>query len=243
MTRKKPQTETGWLKAVFVAPMLYCLRERGQVSDRKLRLFAAACCRRAWHLLQDERCRNAVAVGECYADGLASAEELGRAGEAAMSALDELCTARGHNIRVVLRKAPFVFPRGAAGAIRWACAAAWTAGEGGERAAWTAEGVANTKELAANCDLLRCIFGNPFRPATLAPVVLTWHDGLVVRLAQAAYEERQLSSGTLDNSRLAVLADALEEAGCTNEVILGHLRGPGPHARGCWPVDLCLGKS
>jgi hypothetical protein len=54
--------------------------------------------------------------------------------------------------------------------------------------------------------------------------------------------ERHLPSGTLDNSRLAILADALEEAGCTSEEILGHLRGPGPHVRGCWVVDLCLGK-
>jgi hypothetical protein len=65
----------------------------------------------------------------------------------------------------------------------------------------------------------------------------------VVRLAQAAYEERHLPAGTLDDGRLAVLADALEEAGCTDTDIVGHLRGPGPHVRGCWPVDLCLGKS
>jgi hypothetical protein len=77
----------------------------------------------------------------------------------------------------------------------------------------------------------------------LPPAVLAWHDGVVVRLAQAAYEERHLPEGTLDNTRLRILADALEEAGCTDADILGHLRGPGPHVRGCWPVDLCLGKS
>jgi hypothetical protein len=57
------------------------------------------------------------------------------------------------------------------------------------------------------------------------------------------YEERQMPAGTLDNARLAVLADALEEAGCSDADLIGHLRGPGPHVRGCWPVDLCLGKS
>ena len=98
-------------------------------------------------------------------------------------------------------------------------------------------------ELEAGCHLLRCIFGNPFRPASLAPAWLSWHDATVVRLAQAAYEERQMPAGTLDNGRLAVLADGLEEAGCTSEDILGHLRGPGPHVRGCWAVDRCLGKS
>ena len=61
-------------------------------------------------------------------------------------------------------------------------------------------------------------------------------------LATAAYEERILPAGTLDSDRLAVLADALEDAGCDNEDILSHLRGPGPHVRGCWVVDLLLGK-
>jgi hypothetical protein len=60
---------------------------------------------------------------------------------------------------------------------------------------------------------------------------------------QAAHEERELPVGTLDTARLAVLADALEEADCTSQEVIGHLRGPGPHVRGCWAVDLLLGKS
>jgi len=64
----------------------------------------------------------------------------------------------------------------------------------------------------------------------------------VVALAQAAYEQRVLPAGTLDPAGLALLADALEDAGCTNAEILGHLLGPGPHVRGCWAVDLCLGR-
>jgi hypothetical protein len=98
-------------------------------------------------------------------------------------------------------------------------------------------------ERWARAKLLRDLFGPlPFRPVTIDPALLAWNDGLVVRLAQAAYEERHLPEGTLDSGRLAVLADALEEAGCTNADILGHLRGPGPHVRGCWVVDLLLGK-
>ena len=62
-------------------------------------------------------------------------------------------------------------------------------------------------------------------------------------LAQAAYEERHSSSGELDMGRLTILADALEEAGCTNADLLGHLRGPGPHVRGCFAVDLLTGQS
>ena len=59
---------------------------------------------------------------------------------------------------------------------------------------------------------------------------------------QAAYEERELPAGTLDLARLAILADALEEAGCTNADILNHCRVPGVHVRGCWAVNLLLGK-
>jgi hypothetical protein len=92
------------------------------------------------------------------------------------------------------------------------------------------------------CDLLRDIFGNPFRPVTIPPAWLTWNDATVVRLAQAAYDERHMPAGTLDHGRLAVLTDALEEAGCTDAEILGHLRGTGPHVRGCWAVDLLLRK-
>jgi hypothetical protein len=64
----------------------------------------------------------------------------------------------------------------------------------------------------------------------------------VNRLAEAAYEERSLPEGTLDAARLAILADALEDAGCTDTDILGHLREPGPHVRGCWAVDRVLAK-
>jgi hypothetical protein len=89
--------------------------------------------------------------------------------------------------------------------------------------------------------LLRDIFGPlPFRPVHLDPA---WRTRQVVALAQAASDQRELPSGSLDTTRLAVLADALEEAGCTNADILGHHRGPGPHVRGCWAVDLVLGKS
>jgi hypothetical protein len=99
------------------------------------------------------------------------------------------------------------------------------------------------KEISTQCDLLRDIFGNPFRRIHISPAWLSWNDGIVPRLAQAAYEDRILPAGTLDNARLAVLADALEEAGCTDEQILTHLRSGGEHYRGCWVLDLLLRKS
>ena len=65
----------------------------------------------------------------------------------------------------------------------------------------------------------------------------------VVQLSRATYEDRQIPAGTVDTVRLAVLGDALQDAGCDDDSILSHLRGPGPHVRGCWAVDLCLGLS
>jgi hypothetical protein len=91
------------------------------------------------------------------------------------------------------------------------------------------------------CALICDLFGSPFRPLTISPTVLSWNEALVVRLARAAYDERHLPSGHLGPERLAVLADALEEAGADAELV-GHLRGPGPHTRGCWAVDALLGK-
>ena len=82
------------------------------------------------------------------------------------------------------------------------------------------------------------LFGSPFRPVTITPACLTM---TILSLAQAAYEHRLLPSGELDLARLAVLADPLEEAGAHADLV-AHLRGPGPHVRGCWAVDLVLGK-
>ena len=61
-------------------------------------------------------------------------------------------------------------------------------------------------------------------------------------LAQAADDERILPAGTLEPDRLAILADALEDAGCTDSEILNHCRWPGSHIRGCWVLDLLLSK-
>lgn len=82
---------------------------------------------------------------------------------------------------------------------------------------------------------LKDIMGNPFRPVATDPTWLSWHDGPVPRIAQAIYAERRFAD-------LPILADALEEAGCNNADILSHCRSNGQHVRGCWVVDLILGK-
>jgi hypothetical protein len=96
---------------------------------------------------------------------------------------------------------------------------------------------ASEDELVAQAALLRDIFGNPFHPSPpLPPAVLTWNDGAVRRIAEGIYEGRAFD-------RLPILADALLDAGCDNEELIQHCRGDGPHVRGCWAVDLILGKS
>jgi hypothetical protein len=91
--------------------------------------------------------------------------------------------------------------------------------------------------------LVREIFGNPFHPSPPLPLsVLAWNDGTVKRIAQGVYEERQMPGGTFDPARLSILCDALLDAGCEDEELMAHCRSEGPHVRGCWAVDLILGK-
>jgi hypothetical protein len=98
-------------------------------------------------------------------------------------------------------------------------------------------GVDKQAESQVQADLIRDIF-NPFHPLTIDP---TWLTGTIRLLAEAAYQERVLPSGELDPVRVAVLADALEEAGA-DVALLDHLRGPGLHVRGCHVVDLLTGR-
>lgn len=121
-------------------------------------------------------------------------------------------------------------------------AAYWSGPGGYDRASIQARYAAREAERARQLVAVRCVFGNPFRSVAVDPSWLRWNDGTVVRLAQAAYQEQQLPSGHLDRARLGVLADALEEAGCPEADLLDHLRGPGPHVRGCWALDAILGK-
>jgi hypothetical protein len=100
---------------------------------------------------------------------------------------------------------------------------------------WRTEERALRAERQAQCDLLRDIFGFPGRAVSLRAAWLKAHDGRVIKLARSIYDERRFQD-------LPVLADALEEAGCTNEALLSHCRTPGEHVRGCWVVDALLAK-
>jgi hypothetical protein len=232
-------TESEWLAYTGPEKMLEALRVGGLLSERKARLFAAACCRRIWETLAYSESEEALLVAERFADGQASEEERARAAALAERAVTEEWNATGY----------------AGPEIAVACAvAADIASEAGGAASVAVQaghdhGLAGYRhdELAEQCRrqarLLHDLFGNPFRLVPLAPFWLAWEGGTVPKLARAAYEERELPAGTLDLARLAALADALEEAGCDQVDLLAHLRGPGPHVRGCWAIDLLLGQS
>ncbi len=91
--------------------------------------------------------------------------------------------------------------------------------------------------------LLRDVFGNPFQIYFVLSSWIDWHNGIVLVMARDCYDNRCLPEGTLDNARLSILADALEDAGCVDQAILDHLRTPEPHVRGCWVLDLLLAKT
>jgi hypothetical protein len=103
-------------------------------------------------------------------------------------------------------------------------------------AAERAEAAERQRFQHVESEVLRDLIGPlPFRPVSLDPARLSWHDGLLVSMSRQMYDSR-------DFSDMPVLGDALEEAGCTDADILGHCRSAGEHVRGCWIVDLLLGK-
>jgi hypothetical protein len=246
-------TEAEWNSSTDPQAMLEFLRDSGKLSERKARLFAVAVCRRIWHLLTDEQNKRAVEVADLYADGVTSRQKM----KVAQRKAADAPAAPGMTLASFLADsaatwACYVAPDSACPAVRTLSAADKVASLAlGAAAAVQSSSVRDSKwdkarshELMAQAALLRDIFGNPFHPLPRMDAnVLAWRDGTVVRLAQAAYEERLLPSGHLDPDRLAVLADALEEAGSTDAELIGHLRSPGPHIRGCFVVDLLLARS
>jgi hypothetical protein len=271
-------TEQDWRKCAEPERMLKSLR--GAVSERKLRLFAAACCRRVWALLRDERSRRAVEVAERHADGRADDQELKAAGEGARAAVDAWRD-RARRTRAdagVLRACqaawaalaqPIAAPRWAARAMALAQEAvvrqklrarvvgnwgrglaavpvelapatwralslpAWLAVQAEEAQGFEARVTHEAAERRRQCELLRELLGDPFRPAVFDLAWLAWGGGAVARIARAIAEEGAFA-------QTPILADALEEAGCADERILEHLRGPGPHLHGCWALDLLV---
>jgi hypothetical protein len=224
--------EQKWLACNDPTLMLEYLCSTGITSDRKLRLFACACCRRIWHRLFHQDSFTGIEVGERFAEGQATDEELRTADELAMWAGDD---ASQTSMQDAVNAWAAVAPVQATG-ISAARSAVWEL-----QRVFSENKSKCGEERAAQCHLLRCIFANPFRPIlAIDPDWLAWNGGVVVRLAQATYDERKMPEGALDAAAVAVLADALEEAGA-DSLLSAHLRQQqGDHVRGCWVIDLLL---
>lgn len=192
----------------------------GLISNRRLRLAACACCRRLDHLLYDSRSHELIEVNEQFADGETGAEQLRLAHDGAHDAIGGLREGLHREAAVVVM-----------GLREWLHVELFRAIGDVVRKELSESFVCT--ELATQCELIRCVAGNPFRPVAFSP---SWRSETAVALASAIYAERAFD-------RLPILADALEEAGCDHADVLSHCRGPGPHVRGCWVVDGVLGKS
>jgi hypothetical protein len=247
-------TEADWNYCDDPQPMLHYLHKRS--PRRKLLFFLCACYRRAWHLssaTQTQK-RNLIEVVERYAEGHASHEQVLSAarGVAHAEQRDNIWLLSEANWEAwVTQDVAWAEVEAGVWRARYALACEQGARTRPNEDSWRAQSQAHSawsaaerKERRRQTALLRDLFGPLlFRGVHLDPAWLAWNDGCVVKLAQAAYDNRQLPEGILDPTRLAVLADALEEAGCSDAELLTHLRGPGPHVRGGWAIDLLLGKS
>lgn len=209
-------TEAEWLACTDPWPMLEFLR--GKASNRKTNLFGLACCLRVRRFLDEPVYQSAFELLEGLGDGHVGEQAL----EAACKALPktfhntiDMYASRAIQWMLFQRQSPWEVVADVAAFARDACS----------RAGLDAEG-------PHQCSQLRDIIGNPFRPLVVDPA---WNSGTVVHLAQAIYADRAFD-------RMPILADALEDAGCTNQEVLLHCRSGGEHVRGCWLLDLLLGK-
>lgn len=203
--------------------------------DSRLRRFAVECCRRVRHLLTEKVFLTAADAGEAFADDPCNKK----------STIKLMAESALFGCRHVRRFA-FTADRHQLHAARAAIATCaetdWQAASHAMReSAQAVNQIASDRndpvELQYQAMLLRCIVGNPFRPVTFNPA---WVTPTVQALADAVYQNWKLPSGHLDAERLAVLADALEDAGCDKADILNHYRQPGEHVRGCWILDAIL---
>ena len=229
-------TEAEWLACTDPEQMLIHLRPKA--GKRKRRLFMIACCRRVWPLLSDQRSREAVEFAEGYVEGNSNLREMKAIRKVAEQAYRDTqkkfmqgATSQAVALAACCATGPVQeskdqFEVADAACAQWAIDAL-VADAGNEDA--------RSVQMAAHCQLIRDIFGNPFRRVALDPAWLQWNGGTVRKMAEAIYDDRAFD-------RLPILADALEEAGCTDRAVLDHCRGSGAHVRGCWVIDLLLGK-
>lgn len=215
-------TEAEWLTCDDAPPLMWHLKD--QVTNRKWHLLAVSCWRRVWALLT-EGDRLGVEIAERFIEGEASEEEM----KAALN--DQAPPYVGPASRIVAEPACSI--------ITHTDDAQWVAKMSVENSMEVStafaqdEATACTSEGSAQAALVRDIFGNPFRPVTFSPA---WRTDTAVAIARQMYEFREFGA-------MPILADALQDAGCDNDDILSHCRDANQvHVRGCWVVDLVLGK-
>jgi hypothetical protein len=213
-------TEADWLAATDPAPMLEFLLDKA--SERKLRLFGCATVRIIWTQLGEEP-PGAVKEAEEYADGLLS--------KAALRRDRHVMRDKRHELQASGADADSFW------AAYWFTETITTLNAYNSvatelRRLSSVEHSFVEPDWLAICDRLRDTV-SPFNPVALDPA---WRTEAVVALAAGIYADRAFE-------RMPVLADALDDAGCADAEMLSHCRGDGPHVRGCWVVDLLLGKT
>jgi hypothetical protein len=244
--------ESEWNSCTDPKQMLAWLRRNGKLSERKARLFAVACCRDLWPWIVDEFSNKVVEVAERYADGNATEAELRQAHNAFHAEAYMLREAQswwGQRVLEFMNKAfpfddewpdlsPTLFDLAVLGAAsRKAVKGANIVVRDVVRVPEESSENRDTTMAQQACGVLRDLFANPSRPVAIDSSLLRWNDGLLVKLAQGIYDEKEWD-------RVLVLADALEEAGGADEEVLFHLRQQGvSHSRGCWAIDLLLNRN
>ena len=229
-------TEADWENCTDLDSAYYCALPR--ISGRKVRLFEVACCRRLLPHLILPASRDALDQLERFADDPPPETEAKAVTAAARGAADSLYDhgwVTGATVHWLAASAVVGVADVYRGAVLNAAAhAVWILNRNPpttdpEQFEWDLDKGEDKVQL----ELLRDIFGNPFRPVALDP---SWRTSAVVAVARRMYEAR-------DFDPMPHLADALQDAGCEVGAVLDHCRGPGPHARGCWVVDGVLGRA
>ncbi len=230
----KSMTETQWFMSESGSAMqMYLWHVAGQMNNRKRRLLECACCRQVWDQLPDPRSREAVEFAEQSADCEVAEIDL----DAAATRAEEVWQAEkpdafaGTEDVDEWRRLFFPLPLSAAAYNVTLPFGYWGGAPAFDAPSRIIREIVPS-ETVAQANLLRCIFGNPFRPVVFDP---RWRTETAVALAAGIYDGRHFD-------RLPILADALEDAGCDAAELLTHLRGLGLHARGCWAVDAVLGR-
>src|SRR5262245_14675476 len=195
----------------------------GRAEGRKNYLLAVACGRLVWELIEDERLRRGILWAEAFADDVDFPDDRSSVISTVHNAYQDVYKATGGGLYGRF-----------SGEFSIALAVQRLTQNGPSFAAADFL-VASTNETGlcrSGASLIRDVFGNPFRPVTADP---TWLTQTILVLARQMYE-------SCDFSPMPILADALQDEGCEEEAVLSHCRGDGPHVRGCFVIDLLLGK-